>query len=636
MNYDPIHDSFMSSTTPPSNNGNHNNGMVDPAITNANITEMEPPKISSAIQPPNSMAHLMSDDIEDDLMNVSHMDEDNDSDNDNDEDNDNDNDNESSKKSKTKRPVSASIPKGVRYLKKTDGEPFWRKDIQYDFLEALFENEQRVFTNLFAYCTVPGFYGGAKYTFAELYVRTLAESSKCSKILKERLLKDFDMGKSVAKVCLLVNTGRMNTTINFVPEMRSTLRTYHSIPSLQADPSSGSTKPLQDTPRLKSILKAVSDTNEDFKTVEDLLNSPPQAKPNTNLVLLLFLLSNNVNGIKYHHLHDETCHHVSNSFMEFFLETKIHPKNRAQRFLWLMYTYLETNFKDEELAQNPFGGPTMPDIELVPDNELNNFDKDTDYEIEYSERMFRTRLKYLADEEHNSNPKRGNKPRKEDLEDDINIDSKILKSEDDKRPLEDAKDKKRKKIKLPPQLPDMDEDEEHDYDFDHVKFPLTGIKKIKTLNKFIPSKAPDYSISKEFKNNLNNKTKGLVDTDKVNPKKISLLKDWIMKFFQYKKQSGLLSMEWEEIRYDLVYGIEDYLNEFKGEELLKYGGKLPSDYQFKPDYEPSYDFELMNEKTDYLLNLLNISKDWIISKYNQEFEIPTISFDFENEKLIIE
>lgn len=634
MNYDPIHDSFTSSTIPTTTNGNHGNNMVDPAITNANI--MGQPKLPS-IQPPNSMAHLMSDDIEDDLMNISHMDDNDDSDNDNDEenDNDNDNDNESSKKSKTKRPVSASIPKGVRYLKKSDGEPFWRKDIQYDFLDALFENDQRVFTNLFAYCTVPGFYGGPKYTFAELYVRTLAESSKCSKILKERLLKDFEMGKSVAKVCLLVNTGRMNTTINFVPEMRSTLRTYHSIPSLQADPTSGTTKPLQDTPRLKSILKAVSDTNEDFKTVEDLLNNPPQSKPNTNLVLLLFLLSNNVNGIKYHHLHDETCHHVSNSFMEFFLETKIHPKNRAQRFLWLMYTYLETNFKEEELAQNPFGGSRMPDIELVPDSELNNFDKDTDYEIEYSERMFRTRLKYLADEEHNSNPKRGNKPRKEDIEEDI-IDSKIFKSEDDKRPLEDAKDKKRKKIKLPPQVPDMDEDEEHYYDFDHVKFPLSNIKKIKALNKYVPSKNSDYSISKEFKNNLNNKTKDMVLSGKVNTKKVSLLKDWIIKFFQYKKQSGLLSMEWEEIRYDLVYGIEDYLNEFKGEELLKYEGKLPSDYQFKPEYEPSYDFELMNEKTEYILSLLNVSKEWILSKYNQEFKIPTISFDLENEKLIIE
>ena len=39
--------------------------------------------------------------------------------------------------------------------------------------------------------------------------------------------------------------------------MKSTLRTYHSIPSLQTCREGGTVKQLQDTPRLKSILKAV-------------------------------------------------------------------------------------------------------------------------------------------------------------------------------------------------------------------------------------------------------------------------------------------------------------------------------------------------------------------------------------------
>lgn len=35
----------------------------------------------------------------------------------------------------------------IRHLKKEDGEPLWREDIQYDFLRAVFDNSQRVFTN---------------------------------------------------------------------------------------------------------------------------------------------------------------------------------------------------------------------------------------------------------------------------------------------------------------------------------------------------------------------------------------------------------------------------------------------------------------------------------------------------------
>lgn len=517
---------------------------------------------------------------------------------------DSDEDDDEDKK-KNKRPVSATIPKGVRYLKKSDGEPFWRKDIQYDFLEALFENDQRVFTNLFAYCTVPGFYEGPQYTFAELYVRTLAESPKCSKILKERLLKDFEMGKSVAKVCLLVNTGRMNTTINFVPEMRSTLRTYHSIPSLQADPLTGGSKPLQDTPRLKSILKAVSDSKEDFKTIEDLLASPPLGKPNTNLVLLLFLFSNNVNGIKYHHVHTDTCNHHANSFMEFFLETKIHPANRAQRFLWLVYTYLETNFQDDEVAKNPFGGSTMPGIELVPDSDLNNFDKDTDYEIEYSDKMFRTRLKYLADEEHNNNPKRGNKLKRE-KDDDIDDDE--IKGEFDE------KDKKRKKAKISHTASPVFKATDNDDNITNAKhptFPLPNLKRITELNKrlILRGDDPDESLLKTSTlrslNKLNQSLNGQVNESVQQG--ASVLKDCIIRYFQYNKENdGLLGMEWEDIRYDIVHGIEDYVCEFKGELLLRGDLNLTG-----IEFSPRYDYDSVNEKSEYVYRLIDMSKKWV-------------------------
>lgn len=94
----------------------------------------------------------------------------------------------------------------IKHLKKEDGIPLWRKDIQYDFLRMVFNNDQRVFTK---------YSDGSKgWTFAEIYIDAMAKSSKCSKILKEKLLQDTEGAISMAMVCLLVNVGRMNTTLN--------------------------------------------------------------------------------------------------------------------------------------------------------------------------------------------------------------------------------------------------------------------------------------------------------------------------------------------------------------------------------------------------------------------------------------
>jgi len=96
----------------------------------------------------------------------------------------------------------------VRHLKKDDGEPLWRKDIQYDFLKLVFENDQEVFTNSYETDQV------VKQTFANLYIDAMARSSKTSKILRDKLLTEHEPAKNMAMVCLLVNLGRMNTTLN--------------------------------------------------------------------------------------------------------------------------------------------------------------------------------------------------------------------------------------------------------------------------------------------------------------------------------------------------------------------------------------------------------------------------------------
>lgn len=94
----------------------------------------------------------------------------------------------------------------IKHLKKEDGIPLWRKDIQYAFLRAVFEDTTAVFTK-FADNT-PG------HTFADIYIDAMARSTKTSKILKEKLLSEREAALNMAMICLLVNVGRMNTTLN--------------------------------------------------------------------------------------------------------------------------------------------------------------------------------------------------------------------------------------------------------------------------------------------------------------------------------------------------------------------------------------------------------------------------------------
>ena len=94
----------------------------------------------------------------------------------------------------------------IRHLKKEDGIPLWRKDIQLEFLRCVFEDESPVFTKAHD--------GTSGHTFADVYVDAMARSSKTSKILKEKLLADRSAAMHMAMICLLVNVGRMNTTLN--------------------------------------------------------------------------------------------------------------------------------------------------------------------------------------------------------------------------------------------------------------------------------------------------------------------------------------------------------------------------------------------------------------------------------------
>ncbi|KAJ0114909.1 ino80 chromatin remodeling complex ies1-like protein [Diaporthe amygdali] len=292
----------------------------------------------------------------------------------------------------------------VRHLKKDDGEPLWRVDIQYDFLKAVFDNEKPVFTNSWEPSK-------PKQCFADLYIDTMSRSSKTSKVLRDKLLSDREAAKGMAMVCLLVNIGRMNTTLNFFPEMRAQLRTYHAIPSLQARQDPNSYKQLQDAPRLKSILKGGSEDRVEPSTLDGIKQ---MNVPRTNPVNLLFVIC--ASAAKIAELHFPP----GGEFHDLIMKTDTSSTSRARAFLWIMWFYLESDFTEEGCMENPFGegvdygvdvaNQGVPRLEQLSRTEQEYENVDTQEELDFGLQKQAMRKKIIeADQQYaiESNTKRG-------------------------------------------------------------------------------------------------------------------------------------------------------------------------------------------------------------------------------------
>ncbi|KAJ0299382.1 hypothetical protein COL5a_000535 [Colletotrichum fioriniae] len=301
---------------------------------------------------------------------------------------------------------AGAITGKIRHLKKEDGEPLWRKDIQYDFLKAIFDDETTVFTNSYE----PE---KPRQNFADLYIDTMSRSSKTSKVLRDKLLTDRAAAKGMAMVCLLVNIGRMNTTLNFFPEMRAQLRTYHAIPSLQAHQDAHAYKQLQDAPRLKSILKGGAEDREEPSSLNKI---KAREVPRTNPVNLLFVICQSASKIAELHFPP------GREFHDLVMKTNFTSKSRARAFLWIMWFYLESDFTEEGCDENPFGpgvdygvdvaNQGVPELEeMTPEEEaLENVDEEV--EIKFGEEKQKMRAKILeADQAYlaDSQTKRGSR-----------------------------------------------------------------------------------------------------------------------------------------------------------------------------------------------------------------------------------
>ncbi|KAM5538193.1 hypothetical protein V8D89_008080 [Ganoderma adspersum] len=273
-------------------------------------------------------------------------------------------------------------------IKRTDAEPLSREDLQYDLLYYIFTDRTKAFIDYLA----PD---QPVVNFCDLYVNALYNSPKCSKVLKDKMVETPAFAIEFAKIALLTNVGRINTTMAFFPEMKTALRSYHPVPSLQKTDGN-----LQDAPRIKNCLKAALLPFE-FKTPppsspSEIIEKTRQGQlPPTSVVNLIFVLSNSNHAMTVAQRHFDP----PVEFLDLFLPINLSSSFRARVFLWLMYHYLQgpdkpNPFDDDYSRANP---PKVPRMRSLTREEQAQENVDPPDEVEWGKKMSATRSKFLKE-----------------------------------------------------------------------------------------------------------------------------------------------------------------------------------------------------------------------------------------------
>ncbi|KAI0639247.1 hypothetical protein C8Q77DRAFT_1045690 [Trametes polyzona] len=273
-------------------------------------------------------------------------------------------------------------------IKRADAEPLTREDLQYDLLYYIFTDTTKAFVDHLA-PTNP------YVNFCDLYVNALYNSPKCSKVLKDKMVETPAFAIEFAKIALLTNVGRINTTMAFFPEMKTALRSYHPVPSLQKTDGN-----LQDAPRIKNCLKAALLPFE-FKTpppsspAEILEKARAGIIPPTSVVNLIFVLSNSNHAMSVAQKHFDP----PVEFLDLFLPINLSSSSRARVFLWMMFHYLSgpdrpNPFDDEYSRANPGRVPRMRPLTREEQAQEN---VDPPDEVEWGKRMSALRSKFLRE-----------------------------------------------------------------------------------------------------------------------------------------------------------------------------------------------------------------------------------------------
>ncbi|KIM48014.1 hypothetical protein M413DRAFT_439710 [Hebeloma cylindrosporum] len=286
---------------------------------------------------------------------------------------------------------TSPTPRRVIPIKRADGEPLTRVDIQHDLLQAIFDDPQEVFSNPYPPNDTEA---GAKLCFRNLYLKAILHSPKATKALKDKMNESSEFALDFAMLSLLVNVGRVNTTMSFFPEMKTAIRTYHPIPSLQR--TNGN---MQDAPRIKHILKT-SLLQEESKnppaTPADIVSRCKAGiPPSTSITNLMFVFAHHAGPIGQAHFQGRL------DFLDLFLRTDVSSASRARAFLWLCFNYLESPSSDddydEESSPNPFSDSkfSAPPFSFLTAEELENENRETAEDLAVTERLMAQRSRIV-------------------------------------------------------------------------------------------------------------------------------------------------------------------------------------------------------------------------------------------------
>ncbi|KAI0001896.1 hypothetical protein BJV77DRAFT_970175 [Russula vinacea] len=272
-------------------------------------------------------------------------------------------------------------------IKRGDSEILTRNDVQYAFLYHVFNDKTLAFTD-----ETPG-KPPTKVNFCDLYVHALYNSAKCSKVMRDKMLETPAFAIEFAKISLLTNVGRINTTMAFFPEMKTALRSYHPVPSLQKTDGN-----VQDAPRIKNCLKAAFLPGEQKSappsTPADILARAKAGHiPPTSVVNLIFVLVNYSSSLMPVHFEPDV------EFVDLFLPINISSAARAKAFLWMIFHYHEgpnvaNPFSDDHARRNPGKVPWL--LRLSREEQMHE-NVDPPEEVEWGKKMAQARSRFLQD-----------------------------------------------------------------------------------------------------------------------------------------------------------------------------------------------------------------------------------------------
>ncbi|KAF9056372.1 hypothetical protein BJ165DRAFT_1432892 [Panaeolus papilionaceus] len=288
---------------------------------------------------------------------------------------------------------ASPTPRRVLAIKRADGEPLTRADIQFDLLQDIFNDTHEVFTD--PYVSSSGDAAGKKICFRDLYTKAILHSPKATKALKDKMAESPVFALDFAMLSLLVNVGRVNTTMSFFPEMKTAIRTYHPIPSLQH--TNGN---MQDAPRIKHILKTSllesESTNPPATPAEIVSRCKVGQLPPTSVTNLVFVMAHHTGAIGQSHFNGVL------DFLDIFLRGDVSSRSRAQAFLFLCFNYLEAPSSeddyDEEPTPNPFADlvkQTSPSFLFLTADEVNLENQDSPEDIANGEKLLAQRSKVV-------------------------------------------------------------------------------------------------------------------------------------------------------------------------------------------------------------------------------------------------